>query len=862
VALVSATLISLDPFFLSDSRVNRAEGLLTGLMMMALLALIAAHHPLTHFRPAANVSHATDPAATPSARPGSFGLSWRHLLVSALFSGLAWLTKSQALVLVPIFAVISLIWHLRVETNFSLALRRWVVTMIGWVGLAVAIFVLLWPATWTVPGPTFRLMFNYATRKVGEEGVKLFFLGQTILNEDPGLLFYPVIFLLRATPLMILGLVLGIWRLARRNRAGPVSNWRSWLDDRGTWVLLAYVLLYAAGMSLGSHKQDRFLMAAFPALNVLAAIGFVYFAEWQSWTTRWLWVGAGAILVAQLVTALPFHPYYFSYFNPLAGGGPVAARLTRIGWGEGMDQVGTYLQSQDDPTSLVVASRFSGYLLGFKGHKLNLDSDGDWTRADKVVFYIQQSQRMLDPSPGVIRYFQQHVQPEKVITIDRIDYAEVYPNPIEFPADPTVAQSPGKLRLYGYSWPADDQPVTTIRLYSENLSDELNPLGVRLWTTDELQGDWSLCETAPGFEAAARTPGEIVESTCRIEAEHLLPGLYDLQVGLQKPDSSWQSLDLAAGWSAVALTSDGRLQRVRPEVAFAHLADKQIPASATRLEHTYLEHVRLLAFELLPPNPRPGQPITITLYWQAKQALEQDADVTLQAFVGGDHRIALVNGSPLGGHSTRPTSSWRPGEVIKDVWTMDLPEDAPAPALVRLDAGLFLPETLVTLPVRNLAGEDIPAAMAELRLEPITWPTYQGDHPLDLDFGHVIKLIGYELSPESETGRLDVTLYWQAVASPGEAYTAFLHLLDSNGELVVQSDVIPGQGLFPTSAWQTGDVVLSQHQLDLNTDLPAGDYRLVAGLYHAFEGTRLPVFETGGEATPDDTALIGRIALP
>jgi hypothetical protein len=253
-----------------------------------------------------------------------------------------------------------LIWHLRVETNLSLALRRWVVTMIGWVGLAVAIFVLLWPATWTVPGPTFRLMFNYATRKVGEEGVKLFFLGQTILNEDPGLLFYPVIFLLRATPLMILGLVLGIWRLARRNRAGPVSNWRSWLDDRGTWVLLAYVLLYAAGMSLGSHKQDRFLMAAFPALNVLAAIGFVYFAEWQSWTTRWLWVGAGAILVAQLVTALPFHPYYFSYFNPLAGGGPVAARLTRIGWGEGMDQVGTYLQSQDDPTSLVVASRFSG----------------------------------------------------------------------------------------------------------------------------------------------------------------------------------------------------------------------------------------------------------------------------------------------------------------------------------------------------------------------------------------------------------------------------------------------------------------------------------------------------------------------
>ena len=42
VALLAAIFISLDPFYLSDSRVNRAEALVTGLMMLSLLALIAA----------------------------------------------------------------------------------------------------------------------------------------------------------------------------------------------------------------------------------------------------------------------------------------------------------------------------------------------------------------------------------------------------------------------------------------------------------------------------------------------------------------------------------------------------------------------------------------------------------------------------------------------------------------------------------------------------------------------------------------------------------------------------------------------------------------------------------------------------
>lgn len=838
LVLLAAILISLDPFYLSDSRVNRAEGLLTGLMMVSLLALIAAH-------PAPNRDW-----------------NWRQVLISGLAGGLAWLTKSQALVLLPLFGLISLVWHLRTEPGWFAALRRTGLTMLLWSAGAAATFVLLWPATWTVPGATFSLMFNYATRKVGEEGVKIFFLGRTILDEDPGPLFYPVIFILRATPLLLIGLGLGAWLLLKRlasgsrfPQAGPAS-WRAWLDDAGIWALLAYAALYIGGMSLGSHKQDRFLMAAFPALNVLAAAGFFYFLSQRDWARQRLWPAVGILLAVQLATALPYHPYYFSYFNPLAGGGPVAAQLTRIGWGEGMDQVAAYLQSLDQPEELTVATRFFHYLLGFKGERLNLSDDGDWVRADKIVFYIQQYQRMLDPSPGVIRYFMEQVEPEKVITIDGIDYAKIFANPIQYPANPQTDQIAQEMRLFGYRW----QPVpegAVVRLIWQNLSANAYPVGLRLWFDQAKQSGWLECATRPGFEAALQLPGEVVESDCLLRAIDLPAGLYDLQIGVRQPDSTWQALEFAAGWSAVAVTAHGTAERVTPETAFAQLAERAIPARATRLEHTYAGRVRLLAYELQPPALRPGDSLTVQLYWQAVRPLEQAAHVSLQAFLGNEP-IAQENGPPLAGR--RPTTGWHPGEVLADRWKLAVPSNLPTPALLRLDVSLFLPDRLISLPVRNPTGQDIPAAITSIRLEPEQWPTYQGRHPLDFRLGETIQLIGYD--PTLTGDRLDLTLFWQAVARPAQDYTAFVHLLDPEGSLVAQSDVTPANGLFPTASWQPGAVVLSYHSLQLPPGLDPGRYSLLAGLYQPTDGVRLPVRDQAGHSLPNQAAPLDQLSLP
>jgi hypothetical protein len=860
-ALLAAILICLDPFLLSDSRVNRAEGLLTGLMTLSLLAFVA------HQR-------------------------WRsrkHLAASAMFGGLAWLTKSQAIVLLPMFGAIGLIWQLRTAPGYRAALARWFMTMAAWTLGAAAMFVLLWPAAWVIPQQTFSLVFNYATGKVGAEGVKIFFLGQTVLDEDPGLIFYPLNFLLRATPAMLLGLLVGLALLAPRLKT-TLSNWRTGprslaalLDEAGLWALLAYALLYIGGMSLGSHKQDRFIMAAFPALNILAAAALVALAGRRSRSTRHMGWVAAALLAVQLATALPYHPYYFSYFNPLLGGGPTAQKLVRIGWGEGMDQVADYLQSQEHPEEMLVATRFWRFLLGFKGREVMLDAGGEWVNADKVIFYIQQTQRMLDPSPGVIRYFQQHVPPEKTIVINGIDYAAIYPNPIDYPAHPQIDRIDGQLSLLGYRWdsapemdPSKRQalenfhqrtcpfivgcpPDTTVRLIWENLADALPLPGVRLRQHEFTLKGWEPCQTAADFTAAAQTPGEVVESDCRLNAYSLQPGLYDLQVGVKQPDGEWQPLEFSAGGSVVEVTDTGQLRRVSAEEAFAQQARQQVPPQAVPLERLYAGQVRLLAYQTDPPAPQPGQPLTVTLYWQAQRVLDREANLSVQAFMGDNQPVAAANAAPQ-----LPTPNWRPGEVMIESLTLALPAGLPTPAQLRLDAGLYLPDTLTPLPVTTLSGESIPGAIGYVRITPPDgWPVYHGNQPLLITFGDNARLTGAEIHRTGD--KIEATLYWAALAPfpPGEPpYTAFVHLLDAAGQLIAQSDVQPGGGYYPTTAWQPGDAVTSRHTLTLPVDVPPGQYTLRAGLYRPTDFTRLPARDEANRPLPDDAAPIGQIDLP
>jgi hypothetical protein len=113
---------------------------------------------------------------------------------------------------------------------------------------------------------------------------------------------------------------------------------------------------------------------------------------------------------------------------------------------------------------------------------------------------------------------------------------------------------------------------------------------------------------------------------------------------------------------------------------------------------------------------------------------------------------------------------------------------------------------------------------------------------IDIDLGDQVRLRGWELEGVGHPGEaLTVTLDWESAVELSDAYVAFVHLLDADGSLVAQHDEALVGKRIPPSAWPPGTVFGYPVTLDLPSDLPAGDYRLVAGVYLWPGLERLPV---------------------
>ncbi len=132
---------------------------------------------------------------------------------------------------------------------------------------------------------------------------------------------------------------------------------------------------------------------------------------------------------------------------------------------------------------------------------------------------------------------------------------------------------------------------------------------------------------------------------------------------------------------------------------------------------------------------------------------------------------------------------------------------------------------------------------------------------LDYRLGSPIRLVGYQLlNPEAARGEnLHLVLHWQADAEPEQDYTVFVHILDDSGEIVAQRDSMPGDGTLPTTQWTAGPLIDDTHAVPLPLDMPAGEYRVVIGMYNWQTGERLPVLRPNGEEVPDGAIILDQI---
>ena len=144
---------------------------------------------------------------------------------------------------------------------------------------------------------------------------------------------------------------------------------------------------------------------------------------------------------------------------------------------------------------------------------------------------------------------------------------------------------------------------------------------------------------------------------------------------------------------------------------------------------------------------------------------------------------------------------------------------------------------------------------------------------LDVNFGEVMKLLGYDLPVTSTQypipntlmpgDSLTITLYWQSLAGMNQDYAVFIHLLDENDLILAQRNTFPGLGSFPTTLWQVGDAIADTYTLVLpETTYAPSSAQLEVGLFDFATGERLPVYAPGGEPVGDNVRFQEIEVLP
>jgi hypothetical protein len=118
-------------------------------------------------------------------------------------------------------------------------------------------------------------------------------------------------------------------------------------------------------------------------------------------------------------------------------------------------------------------------------------------------------------------------------------------------------------------------------------------------------------------------------------------------------------------------------------------------------EALFGDRLRLLGYTVEPELPAPGQPVRLTLYWQAIAPPEHDYTVFVHLRQPAGGNVAQADHRPLG--DLYSTSLWPVGETIRETSELLLPPDLP-PGSYQLWAGLYLLETGERLPVQNDAS--------------------------------------------------------------------------------------------------------------------------------------------------------------
>ena len=640
---------------------------------------------------------------------------WPYLLGSGVVAGLAFLTRTAALYLIPFGLLSGGLYFLadnltgrglRLRSGWGRWLGRTALAWLAWLLLWALALLVLWPAMWVEPGAVLGRLGQGILRSVeNPHAAPVFFRGQ-VMTADPGVLYYVLILLFRLRPLTLF--------LAALNPLLLVLNWRRLSPQkRAAWLAgLAYGVFYFLQMSLAPHKLERYLLPLVPQLCLLAGVSLWQAVRWLAGLSKvrwfqgmWRTVAVGLLVVLLAVPWLRLAPYYAAYFNPLAGGGEKAQELFIVGGGLGLDLAAAYLNDQPDAEDLWALSFypqiFGPYFVGHAQSPAYASWDGLPLTAHYVVVTSGQVQRHLYPT--TLAFFRPR-QPEHTVRLNGIEYAWIYPvprrelsapPPILHPVEADEANFEGRVRLLGYNM-GRTQDALLVTLYWQPFESAHQELRVGLRLVDDA-GQVRVEQSDPpwaGEGGVLTWPGTVaVQGVHRLVLPpDLPPGDYRLLVSLAEGEREGGERPWLLAGSQAAELDLGPVTVGPPPTPSQPVVEGNLGGL-----------VRLVGYDPAPPlQVAAGATLPLTLTWEALAPMADDYTVFVH-LTGGDGRpLAQADGPPLAG--TYPTSFWKVRERLADSYLLAVPAGVPA-GEYELRVGMYLLATGERLPLLDAEGQ-------------------------------------------------------------------------------------------------------------------------------------------------------------
>lgn len=266
--------------------------------------------------------------------------------------------------------------------------------------------------------------------------------------------------------------------------------------------------------------------------------------------------------------------------------------------------------------------------------------------------------------------------------------------------------------------------------------------------------------------------------------------------------------------------------------------------------------IELIGYEHVDRRYLPGERVELTFYWRVKEQSTEDYSLALTLLSPYGDRLGGVDTYP--GAGALRTSTWEVGKIYADTYEVPLLRAISARYPFRVKVDWYDEAPSETLDIVNRDGVDLPVVLLDVGA--VVQPNYslsltrfeslETVDRFEREFGASIRLTSFKVLPP-----FTVEIEWEAINSMDLDYTAFVHVLNAEGELVGQADTFPE---LPTHYWYPPERYVTQHPIRFLADqLEPGTYTVLVGWYenNGEDYPRLQIYEMDKEKQRDNFEL-------